>query len=77
DSDLAGVLGGLTTELLSLEDLPDPQAEWDDALRRIELDAIKAEQSALIEAGLKDDISRKRYQDLTRRITLLGSASSR
>jgi len=77
DSDLAGVLGGLTTELLSLEDLPDPQAEWDDALRRIELNAIKAEQSALIDAGLKDDISRKRYQDLTRRLTLLGSASSR
>lgn len=77
DSDLAGVLGGLTTELLNLEDLPDPQAEWDDALRRIELDAIKAEQSALIEGGLKDDISRKRYQDLTRRITLLGSAPSR
>lgn len=77
DSDLAGVLGGLTTELLNLEDLPDPQAEWDDALRRIELDAIKAEQSALIDGGLKDDISRKRYQDLTRRITLLGSAPSR
>src|SRR5690606_34839659 len=61
-SDLEGVLATLTPELLAQEDLPDPHAEWNDALRRIELDAIKAEQSALVEAGLKDDASRKRYQ---------------
>jgi DNA primase len=46
-------------------------------MRRIELDAIKAEQSTLVLAGLKDDISRKRYHELTRRIALLSSAASR
>jgi len=75
-SELAEVLDSMTTDLLGQEDLPDPQAEWDDALRRIELNAIKAEQSALIEAGLQDDASRKRYQELTRRIALLQDASS-
>ena len=75
-SDLEGVLATLTSELLGQEDLPDPQAEWNDALRRIELAAIKAEQSALIRDGLKDDFSRRRYQELTRRITLLTSVSS-
>ncbi|MGB6105381.1 MAG: DNA primase [Pusillimonas sp.] len=76
-SDLEAVLAALTPELLDQEDLPDPHAEWNDALRRIELDAIKAEQSALVEAGLRDDASRKRYQELTRRIALVNNASSR
>src|SRR3546814_18602216 len=47
-SDLEALLASLTPELLAQEDLPDPQTEWNDALRRIELDAIKAEQSALV-----------------------------
>ncbi|HEY9280392.1 MAG TPA: DNA primase [Eoetvoesiella sp.] len=76
-SDLAGVLSSLSTELLTQEDLPDPLTEWNDALHRIELEAIKAEQSVLIQTGLKDDISRERYQELTRRLALLTNASSR
>lgn len=76
-SDLEGVLASLSPELLAQEDLPDPQTEWSDAMRRIELDATKAEQSALVGAGLKDEVSRKRYHELTRRIALLNSASSR
>ncbi|MGB3288808.1 MAG: DNA primase [Burkholderiaceae bacterium] len=76
-SDLQAVLDSLSPELLAQEDLPDPQAEWNDALRRIELEAIKAEQSALVDGGMKDEFSRKRYQELTRRITLLHSAASR
>ena len=75
-SDLEALLLSLSAELLNLEDLPDPQAEWNDALRRIELEAIKAEQSALIDAGLKDDAARRRYQELTRRIALLGGGAS-
>lgn len=75
-SDLETVLATLTPELLDQEDLPHPQIEWNDALRRIELEAIKAEQSALVEAGLRDDASRKRYQELTRRIALVNSATS-
>jgi len=76
-SDLEGVLASVSLELLAQEDLPDPVAEWNDALRWIELAAIKAEQSALVEEGLKDDASRKRYQELTRRIALLNSVNSR
>ncbi len=76
-SDLEGVLASVSLELLAQEDLPDPQSEWTDAMRRIELEAIKAEQLSLIDAGLKDDESRKRYHELTRRIALLSSASSR
>src|SRR5690606_32801617 len=75
-SDLESVLVTLTPELLDQEDLPHPQIEWNDALRRIELEAIKAEQSALVEGGLRDDASRKRYQELTRRIALVNSATS-
>jgi DNA primase len=76
-SDLEGVLASVSLELLAQEDLPDPEAEWNDALRRIELEAIKAEQSALVEEGLKDDVSRRRYHELTRRIALLTSVNSR
>ncbi|NGM87821.1 DNA primase [Parapusillimonas sp. SGNA-6] len=76
-SDLEGVLASVSLELLAQEDLPDPVAEWNDALRRIELAAIKAEQSTLIQEGLKDDASRKRYQELTRRIALLNNVNSR
>ena len=71
DSELAAVLAPLTTELLGEEDLPDPQTEWNDALRRIELDTIKAEQSALVQGGLHDEASQKRYQELTRQLALL------
>lgn len=76
-SDLAGVLASLSPELLAQEELPDPRGEWNDALRRIELEAIKAEQSALVQAGLKDVSSQRRYQELTRRLALLHSASLR
>ncbi|NYT36972.1 DNA primase [Allopusillimonas soli] len=72
-SALADVLASLTPELLAEEELPDPQAEWNDALLRMELAAIRAEQSALVESGLKDEFSRRRYQELTRRITLLNT----
>ncbi|WP_341669409.1 DNA primase [Alcaligenes sp. SDU_A2] len=77
DSDLAPVLQALATELLGEDELPDPQGEWRDALRRIELDAIKAEQSLLVETGLREPEQRQRYQELTRRIALLNAAYTR
>ncbi|OWT55193.1 DNA primase [Candidimonas nitroreducens] len=77
ESDLAGVLASLSAELLDQDDLPDPQTEWNDALRRIELDALKAEQSALVQGGLAEEAARSRYQELTRRITLLSTVSLR
>lgn len=75
-TDLHGVLQSLSAELLADDDLPSPQAEFNDALRHIELAAVKAEQNTLIEAGLTDDAARKRYHELTRRITLLSGGAS-
>ena len=74
ESDLAEVLGSISTELLAQDDLPDPIAEWNDALHRIELDSIKAEQSALIASGMKDEAGRQRYRKLTQRLALLSGA---
>lgn len=76
-SDLEQVLSGLGPQVLAEEDLPDPQAEWNDALRRIELDLIKAEQATLAQGGLKDAAAQQRYQDLSRRRILLESGGLR
>lgn len=76
-SDLEQVLSGLGPQVLVEEDLPDPQAEWNDALRRIELDMIKAEQNALVQTGLTESADRLRYQELNRRRLLLESGASR
>ncbi len=75
-SDLAEVLSALSIELLSQDDLPDPQTEWNDALCRIEIETLEAEQSSLIKAGLHDDMARKRYQEITGQIKLLRNVSS-
>ena len=71
DSDLATVLKGMRADLLAQEDLPNPQAEWDDALRRIEFDAVRTEMAALAAAGLSSDDARERYQELSARLTVL------
>src|SRR3546814_16020997 len=47
-TDLEALLLSLSAELLADEDLPDPQAEWNDALHRIAIEAIQTEQSAQI-----------------------------
>jgi DNA primase len=77
DSDLATVLKGLRADILSQEDLPDPQTEWDDALRRIEFDAAKSEMSKLAASGLTTDEARKRYLELSSRVTVLKGAGIR
>ncbi len=77
ESDLEQVLSGLGPQVLAEDDLPDPQGEWNDALRRIELDMIKAEQTALAQGGLRNPADQQRYQDLNRRRILLESGGSR
>ncbi|KRC82949.1 DNA primase [Achromobacter sp. Root83] len=77
DSDLATVLKGLRADILSQEDLPDPQTEWDDALRRIEFDSAKAEMAKLAATGLVTDDARKRYLELSSRMTVLKGAGIR
>lgn len=77
DSDLATVLKGLRADILSQEDLPDPQTEWDDALRRIEFDSAKQEISKLAAAGLATEEARKRYLELSSRMAALKGAGVR
>jgi DNA primase len=77
DSDLATVLKGLRADILSQEDLPDPQTEWDDALRRIEFDSAKAEMAKLAATGLTTDETRKRYLELSSRMMVLKGAGIR
>lgn len=77
DSDLATVLKGLRVDILSQEDLPDPQTEWDDALRRIEFDSAKTEMSKLAAAGLATEEARKRYLELSSRMLVLKGAGIR
>ena len=71
DSELAQVLTRLSGELMAQMDLPDPQAEWEDALRRIELESVKREQAALVNQGLGSPEAVARYQELASRIASL------
>ncbi|MNS82935.1 DNA primase [compost metagenome] len=77
DSDLATVLKGLRADILSQEDLPDPQTEWDDALRRIEFDSAKLEMAKLASTGLATEEARKRYLELSGRMAVLKNAGIR
>lgn len=77
DSDLATVLKGLRADILSQEDLPDPQTEWDDALRRIEFDSAKLEMAKLAATGLSSEEARKRYLELSSRLAVLKGAGIR
>lgn len=71
DTDLAEWLATMSADILSHEDLPDPVAEWNDAMHKVEIEAIKAEQSELIAEGLTTDTGRQRYQQLAQRLALL------
>lgn len=70
-SELGSLLISVAADLMSQEDLPEPIAEWNDALMRIELDNIKTEQAELIALGLPDESSQKKYQELSVRIRRL------
>lgn len=66
DSSLMHVL-----QEISAEPLPEPQAEWDDALCLIELNTLKEEMGHLASIGLSDAFILKRYQDLHSRALVL------
>ena len=70
ESDLARAIEDLSTELMA-QDLPDPQAEWDDALRTIERQTVQEQCDRLIAAGLPTAEDRRRYQELSRRLARL------
>ena len=76
DSDLQLVLQQALADVMAQEELPHPQKEWEDALRRIELDALRAEQMALVQQGVNDPAVRAQYMELSQRITVLSKAAA-
>jgi len=74
DTELGELLIALTTDLLAEEELPSPQLELQDTLRRVEQVLVKTELDALASSGLPDEASRRRYQELFKRSVLLNAA---
>jgi DNA primase len=70
-ADLGILLVSVAEDLMSQESLPNPQSEWEDAVRRIELDSLKAEQQVLIGQGLNNLAAQQKYQELSQSITRL------
>jgi DNA primase len=69
--DLGVLLVSVAEDLMAQEPLPNPQLEWEDAVRRIELDGLKAEQQALITQGLNNLPAEQKYKELSQSITRL------
>jgi DNA primase len=76
ESDIELVLRSMSADLLGEEELPNPQAEWDDALHRIEFEAIKNEMAELVQSGLREHQERERYQELSRRLAAIKHAAT-
>jgi len=75
-SDLEALLISVSADVMAQEELPHPQSEWEDALRRIEIENLKREQSELIASGENNLELSQKYQELSRRITRLISVSN-
>lgn len=76
ESDVALVLRGMSADIVGQDELPDPQAEWDDALHRIEFATLRTEMAALAQSGLQDEEERSRYQELSKRLAILKRAET-
>lgn len=63
------VLGLMREDLY--ETLPEPQVEWQDAMRSAELEDLKTEQAALVATGLRTVTEQNRYKILTERLAVL------
>ena len=70
-ADLGVLMASVAEDLMAQEPLPNPQGEWEDALRRIELESLKSEQEALIAEGLNNLQAQQNYRELSSRITRL------
>jgi DNA primase len=69
--DLGVLLVSVAEDLMAQEPLPNPQSEWEDAVRRIELDGLKAEQQTLIAQGLNNLHAEQKYKELSQSIARL------
>jgi DNA primase len=70
-ADLGILMASVAADLMAQDPLPNPQGEWEDALRRIEVESLKSEQEALIAGGLNNLQSQQNYRELSSRITRL------
>lgn len=70
-ADLGILMASVAADLMAQDPLPNPQGEWEDALRRIELESLKSEQEGLIAGGLNNLQSQQNYRELSSRITRL------
>ncbi len=69
--DLGVLLVSVAEDLMAQEPLPNPQSEWEDAVRRIELEGLKAEQQVLIGQGLNNLQAEQKYKELSQSIARL------
>ncbi|MDO5666543.1 MAG: DNA primase [Alcaligenaceae bacterium] len=72
-SPLHQLLISLGRDNSTIESLPNPEAEWSDAIKRIELDNLEAEIATLIGSGIETDDQRKRYLAVLARYNFLKS----
>lgn len=70
-SDLGALLASVAADLMAQESLPEPRAEWEDAVRRIELESLRHEQELLIRQGLNNFELQQNYRELSQRISRL------
>ena len=64
-------MASVAADLMTQEVLPEPQKEWEDALRRIELESLRQEQGALIAQGENNLQLQQKYGELSQRIARL------
>ena len=72
-SPLHQLLISLGKDSSTIESLPNPEAEWSDAIRKIELENLEAEIKTLISSGMENDKQRKRYLAVLARYNFLKS----
>lgn len=72
-SPLHQLLLSLGKDSSSIEALPNPEAEWNDALKKLELDILQAEINTLISSGMETESERRRYMAVLSRFNFLKS----
>lgn len=70
-SSLQQLLISLGKDSSTIESLPHPEAEWSDAIKKIELENLEAEIRTLIGSGIETDGERKRYLAVLARFNFL------
>lgn len=72
-SPLHQLLISLGKDSSTIESLPNPEAEWSDAIKKLELENLEAEIKTLIGSGMETDNERKRYLAVLARYNFLKS----